>query len=334
MRIKEYQKLNRKIKSYECDDLIVYFYEDTGEIVTVENGHLRTESQVKRDREYGEKERRRTLDIENENIRLKSKNLELKKVEKNESKFEEDFIWMYFKQQQRLFPELSPQDITKLIYLSTYCSYNTNILVESGTPIKKKNLTNIMMLEKSQYFDWINKMQRYNYLEFKEDIICLNNTLFSKGKLKTPTDSLSIRIFVYMVQKLYKNITPKDHIKMGHAIHLIPFMNLHFNVLSSTPYETDISKVKLLRISDYTDALGCTPKQCKRILNELVTFRWGKERRTVVTLLAEGTLEVKKMVMILDSELFFGGTHKEFDSLTKLVGHLAKEYVESERSKI
>jgi hypothetical protein len=291
--------------------------EDTGELLKeneLSKGQFITDEEAERRRKQFNKKREKDKQ-EKDSMKVRIKDLEEEYGAKPENvndkrSISPRWVWAFFQRQEELFPDLKPQDISRLIYLSTYLKYNTNILVHNdknkNRPILKNELNDYMNLHRSVYNTWIKKMLECGYLEFDdEDKVIMNSNFFAKGKLSGLDDKPAVRIFIKMIQELYLNLKPTDHHKMGIILQMIPYMNPNFNCMCKNPRTQDITKVQAMRLGEFVKELGYSERQSRRIGKELLKTKYGKDEKRMVALIAIDDLRPENMVILVNPRLFF-----------------------------
>lgn len=289
---------NHGKKVYELEDGTLLNYK-TGEVLeNVEIAYVRTEKQIEQIKKYYE----RRSEQEEKN--------------KNYPKINNPFIWQYYTERKNIFKDLNPQDIARLTFIATYCEYNTNALINGKTYLKKNDIFNLVKISKTQFKEWYSKMINLEYLKEKNEKIILNKKFFNKGSMMKENNAT--RIFTDIVRKLYSNIEPKDHYKVGYILQLVPYINPYFNILATNPKEQDKNKLQRLKMSDLADILGVDKKNIRRLANELLSLSFGEEKTPLIGLLALRSLDVGKMFIIMNTKLVFGGNLNQYKEIEEL----------------
>lgn len=239
--------------------------------------------------------------------------------ELEENKIPSNFIWAYFKKQQELYPELKNQDISRLIYISTYIDFNTNILVDNKKPILPKDINKYIRINKHSYKTWITKMLDYGYLKFEDNKVIVNRNFFNKGKIKKYNDKTAMRIFTDMVRELYNSLDGKEHHKMGIVMQLIPYINPYFNCLSKNPHSKNKNEVVPMKLGELNNILGFTDQYCIKLGTDLLSIRLGSDKKRIAMLVALDDMKPKNMTLIINSKLFFGGNASEYHELNDML---------------
>lgn len=308
--IKNAGLINGKVADLDLNEMV----DELGEFTT-------HEEKMRRHKYFEEKQ----YEQEKEYFKVKQELEEMKKeyniVDKDTKKVDTSFIFTYFKEQQILFPDLKAQDVGRLIFISTYCEYGTNLLKCDGIYINKSRLKELMNLNNGIYYEWLEKMEKYKYIKFQGDKIVLNKSFFNYGKLKDEKDTKAVRLFIDVVRELYNNLLPRDHYKMGLMLQLIPFVNPHFNCLVENPKERNKENLRLLKLGSLAEKLGYSARHCRRLGNELLSLRFGEEQRRVVIAIALDNMDAKDHILMFNARLFFGGNIDEYEALNSMFDH-------------
>lgn len=262
-----------------------------------ETGRFKTDEQIQADIKFMEQKR-------------------IKEAQQKENGIKDKFIWAYFDEQSKMFPELKPQDVTRLIYIATYCDYSDNILKIKGKNIDATKLKDIMLLNNPQYYSWYNLMIKLGYIEKIVDGYKINVDFFNKGKILQ--NGNATRVFIATVRNLYENLRTVDHYKLGYLLRLIPFINPYSNSLVENVNEADISKLKPLKLSYLADILGYSKKNIRKLANELLSIKYGEKQLPLIGLFALNSLTVDDMFVIINAKIFFGGSCEQQNKVLSL----------------
>lgn len=284
-------------------------YMDTGELI-VEHGIFKTFKQINSQKKY---------------YCERGRKIKLQKEIKDYEKIKGEFIWIYFKEQEELFPDLKHQDITKLIYIATYCQFKTNILIMNNRIMRKNDMLNCLNIGKTIFYEWFDKMRLYGYFEVIDDEIKINNNFFSKGKMLKNKNSS--RIFVDTIRTIYNNMTSKDHYKLGYIFQLIPYMNPTFNALVKKQKEKDINLLKRLTVVTIANILKIERVHYIRLKKYLLSMYFGENKECIMRSLSLKELYVEK-IMVINPKLFFSGNLSEYNKICESFKNEALERIE------
>ncbi len=307
---------------------------DTGEVVEQENYTLVTHAEVARRRQHSQIEREQTalkqfkLDMENKTLRLKCGFTEDESLDEIPS----SFIWAYFQEQQRMFPDLKTQDISRLVYLSTYAEFNTNKLKSNGSYVEPSEVFKLMNLDRKTYKAWIQKMLDHDYIEFKRGRVIINDNFIFKGPLgelmRAGGEKVkAVRLFTDMVRELYLNLTPAEHHKMGVVLQMIPYINPYFNCLAKNPNTNEIEHLVPMTLGELAEKLGYSIKQCRRLGNDILGMRFGAGRKRIAVMVALDDMKPENMIVLFNAKLFFGGSALQYNEVNRLFESFGSEVI-------
>lgn len=225
---------------------------------------------------------------------------ELYRKRKEEAKAKEDAIMRkqysrkinkelgsyYFAEAKDLRGELSPQSITRLIFLATFLRYDSNVLYATErTHLKKSQLPNILHLsEKTFYRFWTEVANKYIF-ENQDGTLMIGNNFFRGSMAKKFNGELPSnfqKVYISALRELYYRTPTPKHRYLGYIFSILPFINWEYNILSSNPEETDLTKLCTMTLDDLCSSLHYSKSQRLRLLDayKQLTFEWeGKQQR-------------------------------------------------------
>ena len=287
-----------------------------GELFTDQDGIFITNEEQQRRKVYFERraqarmERERRLVQENNRLR---EQIGLSGEEKE--KIKGRFIWGYFVEQQKMFPGLKSEDIARLVYLATYIRFNTNKIEIDREELRFEDINDIMRLNHSTCRAWVAKMIQYKYIEHKNGAVYINKSFFKQGVIGELGESKAVRLFIGVLRELYESLSPAEHYKMGLCIELIPYINPYFNCLAKNKQNIDQKNIKPMKFRELAAELGYSIKKCRRLGNEILGVRFGKEQKRLVMFVAFDDLKPENMVLTFNPNLFYGGKKSEYEKL-------------------
>lgn len=174
------------------------------------------------------------------------------------------FVFMFYRMMQNMneiFPELTKPDISRLLFLSTYVSYEENkIQYDNGRAITDKDLIELLRLNRNSYRVFIKKLVDNKILyinDNKEKILSLSFCRYGSININflKNNDIGYIRLFKGTVRDLF-NSTPTREIGRLSIIYMIlPYLNLATNIVSYNPEEEDVDKVNPMPLIELSNTL-------------------------------------------------------------------------------
>lgn len=177
------------------------------------------------------------------------------------------FVFLFYqinKSMTEYTNNLTKPDIARLLYLTTYTSFNNNkIQYDNGRVISEKDLSKLLRLQPRQYKEYIKKLVDNNILFIDEDNnkyisehICKNGSINKKQLFKQ--DIQYTRLFRDTVRRLYDSATVRELSRLSTIYMILPYINLYTNIVSYNPNERDHDKVIPMTLIDLASKLGYT----------------------------------------------------------------------------
>lgn len=177
------------------------------------------------------------------------------------------FIFMFYKTLQNfneIIPDLSKTDIARLLFLSTYISFDENkIQYDNGLEIDDKNLIDLLRLNRNSYKKFIDKLIKNKILFINEDGGKFLSQSFCKYgsidvKKLRQCEIGYIRLFKGTVRELFNKTPIRELGRLSTVYMILPYLNLATNIVSHNPEETDPDKVEPMTIMELTELLEYT----------------------------------------------------------------------------
>lgn len=175
------------------------------------------------------------------------------------------FIFLFYKSLHNiieLYPSLNKSDIARLMYLTTFISFEDNkIIYENGRIITDDKLSEMLKLKNRQYKSYLNKLvdneilyideNNHKYISYN---ICKYGEI-NKKQLKK-TDIKYIRLFKATVRKLFEETSVRELGRLAIIYMILPYLNLTTNIISHNPDEIETDKIKPMTLSELANVLG------------------------------------------------------------------------------
>ena len=154
-----------------AESYIVYkLNSETGEVQEVTGGYYVSPEQA-------EERRRRAQEIR-EQQRRDAANSEHNRLYGN-------FTFLKYRQGEDIWSDTAPNDIAKLFYLSTFLSYNSNILkFNNGRPISLENLKEILNVSDSTCRRFLISMEQKHFIQVDGETIRISSALFARQNIR------------------------------------------------------------------------------------------------------------------------------------------------------
>lgn len=200
-------------------------------------------------------------------------------------KFKEQgaFVWLLYKKVEELKVPVSPANLTRLIYLSTFMNYNNRLIRDTPSDplnieeaLNKEQLIEIMQLSKNTFYQFYKEVTENNILIDTESGYYLNDKFFKKGSVRRKGKNGRMRIYISGIRELYKKAQLKDHKMLGYGFMLIPYTNIEYNIVCWNPDEENIDFVRPIDIDDLMTLFGYDLHNIKRFTNNLMNVMVDK----------------------------------------------------------
>lgn len=160
-------------------------------------------------------------------------------IEKREDKYKEYYYnpfgdYIYIDIDGLLQLNLSPQKLTRFIYISTFIKYNDSKIVSGNYKEKKKNIKSkelmpLLGLKNREYLYTKKQLIEKGLIFFNDDdTININEKYVKKGYLNTSKNSKYVKIFVKGFRNLYNEVSPIKHKLIGNILSLYNIKDQNF----------------------------------------------------------------------------------------------------------
>lgn len=216
-----------------------------------------------------------------ENTLNKMKGWEIyKRKEETKSEVKKLFGNYFHYVYDRVPKDTSSLSLVYMLFLATTLNYNDEYIRigekhdPSRSKTKKlKDIQEKLGISKRQHFNEIRDnlidcgaLKRdddgYYYLNKK---FVINGNIRKKGGY--------IRVFDVGFEEAYKNAKGKDKVLIGHALKLLPYCNLRYNVLCKDKEETKYNCIIPLSTNDIAEILDISNKNVSRLDNSLLKIK-------------------------------------------------------------
>jgi len=289
-----------------------------GELVGVEGYFISSEERARRSEQFRRTQQESMLKIHELSLEVKRLKELLGEPIENRVENEDSFIWGRFELGHDMFPGLSEQDVARLLYLSTYIQYKTNMIVDTKRKsVSIKNIKKLMNLERETYRRWIEKIQKYKYIRVEDDKVFVNSRIFNKGKLWLNKNMSAVRIFVDSIRNLY-DAFGCNHGKMGVLYSMIPFINPHFNCLSENLKTAEIELMSKAKRGKLAQELGYSPSHLRRLENDILNMQLKKDNTNLAILSSLPGSKTNSKMFIVNPEIYYGGDNENYQLIKSL----------------
>lgn len=218
------------------------------------------------------------------------------------------FVFILFKYSNLILEknkEITPEDITKLFYLSTYVDYNGFIIYEDSQ-MNKTTMMKILNIKKRRFDTFFKRMKDANIFIYENKIIKINTDYFIKGVITRDIhlNNNFTRLYINSIRFIYENVNISSHSQLGIYFKLIPYIHRQRNLLCHNPdcYEDDI---KLMNVNELKNILGYHRNGVRKFINSLLSIKLNNGESILVSV--KNDPDEGKSFIIINPKVIYGG---------------------------
>lgn len=276
-----------------------YIDPNTGEVINWDNQtvYIQTEAQRQLARQYFDKL-----------SKSKEINEECKKYGR--------FIWGVYNISQKSFPELKPSNITRLMYLATFISYDGYISDNKNNPLQKNKIFDIMGLSEREFRNFYKNLIDNKITYEKNDKVYINENIFKKGELSprdlavfSQDEKYLTRIYINGVRELYKKATARSHKSLSYIFQVLPYVNRDYNIVCHNPLETELNNIQKMTLGEFCDIIEYSKNNITQLAKTLFepTFMVNKEPKTAMRYVLDRSLDKNTYSMFINPRVYYAG---------------------------
>lgn len=218
------------------------------------------------------------------------------------------------------FKGLSPESVTRLIYLNTFAARDDNhlILSERGQPMLRKDLTKVLQVSPATACRFWKEVNPYYIDESPDGLIINNDNIFFRGSIKDRRDNDYYRkIYINGVRTLYRSTDTSNHRHLGYIFRLLPFINYEYNIICHNPDEQDLDYIVPLTISEFCNAIGYDINNISRLksIYRDIRFAVGDKHERVCAFVYDGINNEKTKIIINPHIIYNGSDYNKVEVL-------------------
>ena len=197
----------------------------------------------------------------------------LKRKEKLYKNSNKKFIWVLYDGLCEYYPDIKPQNITRLMYIVTYLSYEGYLINDNHTYMNKKSLYKKLNISRQEADRFYKDMIDNNIFVKHDNKIYVNDNCFSKGNIyKSSKYRRNItKIYVDYIRNIYTNCPVSSHKHLGYIFKIMPYVHIQYNILCKNPHEKKYSKILPLSLEDFCRIIHYSKAKKNRVLQELAS---------------------------------------------------------------
>lgn len=220
--------------------------------------------------------------------------------------------FFFFWYSEALKEEYDMAYMVRLLYMASFINYDNVMTYSNGKKIKKKDLEKILQLSRNETYKTIKYLVENSlvYIDEQTKVVSIDEKCIKKGSINMKKEKLidigAIRVFNQGIKELYPQFNAKSHKTLGWFIKLLPYVNIHYNILCSNPLEEDMELIKPLSWKNIKNMVGgktdSFSKNKNRFINTVI-----KEQCLICQMKFN-----KKSLIFVNPNLFYKGNKIEY----------------------
>lgn len=210
------------------------------------------------------------------------------------------------------FENVSPANLSRLIFLATHLSYHNNELRTSERhKLTKKELASVLDVSESTAERFWREVSPKYIVEGDDGVLRTNPEIFAKGRIKHLM-TFYIKVYAKGMEHLYFSVHKSKHKHLGYVFAMLPYINIEHNILCWNTEETDISKVKPMSMREFCDEIGFNYKHIDRLHRayKKMSFDVGEGKRELFCSIIKNEYTGKEL-MIINPKVFYSGRNSD-----------------------
>ena len=230
----------------------------------------------------------------------------------------EPFIWYLCAQCRRIFPDMDPAHVTRLMYAATFAGYNGILVNYHNNPLTVAGLEQRMGLSHRYFKIFMDDMIQRKIFKENDQKLIINQSIFSKGVLPpnrmvdaAREGSIITRVYINSVRNLYEHSMRQSDKALSYLFQMIPFIHYKYHMLCFNPLEKQRDDVIWMTVEDFADAIGFDQKNIKRLYTTLFKpdFLLNGVVCKAVAGIDTGEHTFNRFHIIVNPHLFSAGPH-------------------------
>lgn len=222
--------------------------------------------------------------------------------------------------QELLFNNISEPTVNKLMYLATFMADNNCLCEADERPLTKSGIMETLAVNRHTFALFWKECIENNLILFdKEKRYYLPRDVFHNNDL-SHVESTILKVSKNAIRYVYENTDERSKRCLSHLYKLMPFLNIHYNVLCVNPFETNEDEMQPLSLSHICDLFGANKSKKHRFLNYLSKMSFIDEmgnKRSVISYTWD-MLENRDRYWIRINPQFYAGYAKDSDWIEML----------------
>ena len=220
------------------------------------------------------------------------------------------FTFLLYSPAEELALNILPASLTRLIFLSTFLSFNGWLVTDENQSIDKGLCREILNLSDDTFLNFWNEMIRENIFTYKNNRIYLNKNIFIKGDLNG--NAKAMRLNCETVRYLYNHCQSiSGHKNLSYIFKIIPWVNRSWNIVCWNPEEKERRFIEYMKLGDFAEKVGYSRSHAKKLADALkkVKFRSHGEYRDKRAFLyiVDDSFKPDEWLIVFNPLVFYAG---------------------------
>lgn len=216
---------------------------------------------------------------------------------------------------EECFNDISPETVTRLIYLNTFTKYNSNsLMLTQRTPMRYKDLASVMNVSKSTVTRFWNEAYPHYLTMQGDNLIFTNKDIFKKGFLKRKKEYTDYqKFYIDGIRKLYNSTSKSNHKHLGYLFKLLPYINLEYNLVCHNPKEKILDNVELMSMKEFCNQIKYDVTHLDRLLYiyRNIYFEVNGHKERFCTMIYDGIEKQNAKIFINPHILYCGSNYEQ-----------------------
>lgn len=216
------------------------------------------------------------------------------------------------------FNGLTPETVTRLIYLNTFIGYDNKLKLTERTPMKYKDIQDVLKTSKSTTLRfWKEVTPKYLGTDSEGNVIS-NCNIFKKGVIKDGEKVVSCqRLYIEGIRRLYEAVELRNHRQLGFFFKLLPFINIEYNLICRNPHETDLERIELISMEEFCAFIGYDIAHVSKLINiySCIRFNVGGRMEKFCAITCNGNNRQSARIFINPHILYCGSDYTKVEVL-------------------
>lgn len=227
------------------------------------------------------------------------------------------FIWEIYELSTLQTPTLSPANVTRMIYLSTFLHYDGFLAHSNGVGITMKSLPQLLKLSDRQFRNFWQELSTEKIFREQDGLVYVNANYFCRGRMRSKDVATMVmdgkymtRLFIDGVRQLYEAATPRSHKTLSYIFQILPFVNREHNIVCHNPLEEDPDKIEPMTLGEFCDVVNYDRHNAARLCKALMspTFTVGNREQHAVRCVLTKSMSREEYNIFINPRVYYAGT--------------------------